>query len=75
MATGNPKPLGVALTVRVDRVYGNIVTYPVCDRAKLLAEIAGTKTLTPSSLALAERLGFQIIAADSGAAMLATVQS
>lgn len=75
MTTGILKPLGVAIIVRIDRIYGNVVTYPVCDRAKLLAEIAGTKTLTPSTLASAERMGFQIVTADSAAAMLAGVRS
>lgn len=53
--------LQASITVRVDRVYGNITLYPVCERAQLLAEIAGTKTLKPSTLGLAERLGFQIV--------------
>lgn len=38
-----------------------MITYPVCERAKLLAQIAGTKTLTHSTLALAERMGFEIV--------------
>lgn len=75
MATAITKPLGVAIVVRVDRVYGNVVIYPVCDRAKLLAEIAGTKTLTPATLASAERMGFLVVTADSAAAMLAGVRS
>ena len=53
--------LAASITIRVDRVYGNITLYPVCERAKLLAEIAGTKTLTNKTLGLAERMGFQIV--------------
>lgn len=49
------------IEIRVDRVYGNVTIYPVCERAKLLAEIAGTKTLTNAVLAHAERMGFQIV--------------
>ncbi len=59
-------PLGklqASIVVRVDRVYGNLVTYPVCERAQLLAEMTGTKTLTSKTLALAERMGFQIVQA------------
>lgn len=54
-------PLAASITVRVDRVYGKITIYPVCERAQLLALIAGTKTLTNPVLAYAERMGFQII--------------
>lgn len=54
-------PLG-KIKIRVDRVYGNITVYPVCERAKLIAAIAGTKTLTAGTLGLAERLGFEIVA-------------
>lgn len=49
------------LFIRVDRVYGKITLYPVCEKAKLLAEIAGTTTLTNKALALAERMGFEIV--------------
>ena len=40
--------------------YGNQAIYPVNEHAKLLAAIAGTKTLTNVTLAYAERMGFQI---------------
>lgn len=54
-------PLAASITVRVDRIYGKITIYPVCERAQLLAQIAGTKTLTNTVLAYAERMGFQIV--------------
>jgi len=60
-ASAAPLPKLGAIKIRVDRVYGNLVTYPVCERAKLIAELAGTKTLTHASLCLAERLGFEIV--------------
>lgn len=47
--------------IEVRTVYGNTTIYPVNDSAKLFAEIAGTKTLTNKTLALAERLGFNIV--------------
>ena len=59
------------IEIRVDRVYGNLVTYPVCARAKLIAQIAGTITLKPATLAYAERLGFQIVTVDTSLARLA----
>lgn len=60
MAT-EPLPKLGKIEIRVDRVYGVLTIYPVCARAKLIAEIAGTKTLTHGALARAERLGFEIV--------------
>ena len=48
------------ITVRVDRVYGNVTVYPVCERAQLLAKLAGMKTLTGSTLATIKALGFEV---------------
>lgn len=48
------------ILIEVRDVYGVATCYPVNDQAKLLAQIAGTKTLTNHALALAERMGFQI---------------
>lgn len=62
---GIPLPKLGALKIRVDRVYGKITLYPVCERAKLIAAIAGTTTLTNTTLAYAERLGFEIVLADT----------
>lgn len=49
-----------AITVRIRGVYGNELIYPVCDKAKILANIAGTKTLTRQTLAYASQLGFDV---------------
>lgn len=49
------------ITVQVRKVYGVPQVYPVCDQAKLLAAIAGTKTLKHETLAYAERMGFSIV--------------
>lgn len=48
----------IAVTFR--NVYGNELIYPANDAAKLLAEIAGTKTLSRHAICLAERLGHTI---------------
>lgn len=50
------------VTVRVDKVYGREVIYPVCGRAQLFAQIAGTKTLTHYSLVAINALGFDVVA-------------
>jgi hypothetical protein len=46
--------------VRVTDVYGKRVVYPVCDKAKLFASIAGTKTLTDSTLMYIKKLGYTL---------------
>jgi len=49
-----------AVEVEVRSVYGNLMIYPINEAAKLIALIAGTKTLSNVNLAYAERLGFEI---------------
>jgi hypothetical protein len=44
--------------IQVKEVYGNKAIYPVNDTAKYLAQLAGTKTLTTSTLATAKNMGF-----------------
>ena len=46
--------------VRVDKVYGKEVIYPVCDKAKCFASIAGTVTLTRDVLYIISKLGYII---------------
>lgn len=48
------------LEIRFDRVYGNLTCYPVNAEANLVAQLCGTKTLTPRALELARELGFEI---------------
>lgn len=48
------------LHVRVMDVYGKRVVYPVCDKAKVFASIAGTKTLTDSTLMYIKKLGYTL---------------
>lgn len=49
------------ITIEVKSVYGTLKIYPVCDRAKIFAEIAGSKTLTLGTVRKIERLGYQVI--------------
>jgi hypothetical protein len=46
--------------VRVTDVYGKRVIYPVCEKAKVFASIAGTKTLTEVTLRCIRKLGYEI---------------
>jgi hypothetical protein len=41
-------------------VYGRRVVYPVCDKAKIFAAIAGTTSLTETTLKCIRKLGFDI---------------
>jgi hypothetical protein len=49
------------IEIEVRNVYGVPTIYPVNDQAKLLAKLAGTKTLTNASLALVAQMGFSIV--------------
>lgn len=48
------------LFVRIRDNYGKPAVYPDCEQSKLLAELAGTATLTPRALALIRAIGFDI---------------
>tara|TARA_R100001443_G_scaffold105560_1_gene114586 strand:+ start:506 stop:706 length:201 start_codon:yes stop_codon:yes gene_type:complete len=49
------------LVIRKKEVYGNVLNYPVCDKAKSLANLVGTKTLTDKVLnQFSLDFGFQI---------------
>ena len=49
-----------AITVRIADQYGNKVILPVCNQAKLFADIAGTKTLTKDAILNIKRLGYGV---------------
>lgn len=44
--------------VEIKQVYGINTVYPVNDKAKLIAKLAGTKTLTTDTINTARELGF-----------------
>ncbi len=50
-----------SITIEVKSVYGVMKIYPVCEKAKLFAEIAGSKTLTLGTVRKIERLGYAVI--------------
>lgn len=52
--------LNPVLRVRLADQYGRPVVHPVNQQARWLAEIAGTKTLTPHAIKLARMMGFAV---------------
>ena len=48
------------IIIQIKSVYGRDTVYPICEKAKLFASIAGTTTLTHSTLCYVERLGYTI---------------
>lgn len=48
------------ILVSIKQVYGSTMVYPECDKAKLLAKLTGTKTLTPAHLAIIRELGYSV---------------
>ena len=50
------------IKVEVKDVYGVLKYYPLCEKAQLFADIAGTKTLTVQVIKKIEALGYSISA-------------
>ena len=48
------------ISVKIRNAYGRDIIDPVCDRAKLFAEIAGTKTLTAEAIYKIIALGVKL---------------
>ena len=48
------------ITVSLRSVYGVTKAYPANDQAEKLADLVGTKTLTPATLLQAAKMGFRI---------------
>lgn len=49
------------ITVEIKTVYGNERIYPICDKALLLAKLAGSVTLTRASIDIIKKLGYEIV--------------
>ena len=49
-----------SITVKIRNVYGVKKVYPVSNKARLFANIAGTKTLTDYTIAKIKELGYTI---------------
>jgi hypothetical protein len=48
------------ITIRIEKNYGIETAYPSCDSSRLLAKLAGTKTLTRHALDTIAALGYTI---------------
>jgi len=48
------------LQVTIKNVYGNETIYPACEQSKLLAKLAGHKTLTRYDIELIKALGYTV---------------
>ena len=48
------------IKVKLKNVYGQDLVYPVCSKAKVFAQIAGTTTLTPETLSKITLLGYGV---------------
>lgn len=46
------------ITLQLCNIYGQTKAYPMCDKAKIFAKIAGTKTLTRVTLCQIDALGY-----------------
>jgi len=48
------------ITIEIKDVYGQPKVYPVCDKAQIFADIAGTKTLLPPDIKRIQMLGYEV---------------
>lgn len=48
------------ITIKIDKNYGLQTIYPACDKSRLLAKLAGTKTITAHALETIRDLGYEI---------------
>lgn len=51
------------ITIQIKNVYGNQTIYPACEKSRIFAALAGTKTLTIEAIARIRLLGFNIVVA------------
>ncbi len=48
------------ITIKIEKNYGIETAYPACEQSRLLAKLAGTKTLTRHALDTIAALGYEI---------------
>lgn len=58
--TERKNSMNLEIAVIVKDVYGQRKFYPKCDKSKVFASIAGTTTLTESTLKNIARLGYEV---------------
>lgn len=49
------------VVIEIKDVYGQKLAYPVCQNAKIFADLTGKKTLTSFALRQISRLGYDIV--------------
>ena len=54
------KVTAMNITVEIKNTYGQDKIYPVCDKAKIFAQIAGTTTLLRRNIQLIQALGYEV---------------
>lgn len=50
----------MTIQVEIRNVYGEEKIYPICEKAKLFAQLAGQKTLMQRDIAIIKQLGYTI---------------
>ena len=48
------------IKIQIRNIYGDEKFYPICDTAKALARLAGTKTITPGAYEIIKSLGYSV---------------
>ena len=48
------------IQIEIKNHYGNTMYYPACDKSRLLARLAGTKTLTREAIRTIQELGYHV---------------
>lgn len=48
----------MSLKIQTKVIYGKEMIYPMCDKSKIFAQLAGNKTLTHETLLLLKQLGY-----------------
>lgn len=48
------------ITITIKNVYGNETIYPACEHSRLLARLAGKKTLSRQDIDLIKQLGYLV---------------
>jgi len=48
------------IQIEIKNHYGNTMYYPACDKSRLLARLAGTKTLTFEAIRTIKELGYAV---------------
>ena len=52
--------MSMEIIVTIKSVYGNSLVYPICQKAMLFADIAGTATLTDDTIRSIKTLGYRV---------------